>query len=129
MKKLAIALNLIILSSSSFSYDDPYEQHETDTQRESEFISPNFKESSFYYQTEEEANNATSYCYKKTTSGVCAEIEGYMLNMAGDYMGGAHEYMDIKSCASENGVVTLQYDLVNDYNDHFKVTKTISKCK
>ena len=81
MKNIAITFVLLGLSNTSFSYNDPYEQNEPYVERESELISPNFKESSFDYKTQEEANNKTSYCFKKTTEGVCEEIQEYMTKM------------------------------------------------
>lgn len=128
MKNIAITFVLLGLSNTSFSYNDPYEQNEPYVERESELISPNFKESSFDYKTQEEANNKTSYCFKKTTEGVCEEIQEYMLDVASSYFGGSHEYMDLKSCEASKSKVQLEYRLVNDYGDDFKVSKTLKKC-
>lgn len=69
-----------------------------------------------------------SFCYVGTVADVCPIVSAYAAGMQKQFSGGAHDTMDLKSCAAAGNVVTATYALSDDYGGDKSVTTTIGSC-
>ena len=127
-------VSLLILAQSFNSYacyeNDPYEQCEQPKEKKT-LLSPSFKESTFDFNSEQEAN-AKSYCYKESAKGVCAEAAKHVREVNFDT--DRHDAIIKFKCDDSAEVVTMSYGLYTNYTDGsapyevYNVKREIKKC-
>ena len=69
-----------------------------------------------------------AFCYVGTAADVYAIVSAYAAGMEAQYGQGAHDTMDLKSCAAAGNDVTTTYALSDDYGGDKTVTTTIKAC-
>ncbi|PIK15017.1 hypothetical protein [Halobacteriovorax sp. JY17] len=94
-----------------------------------------FSDSSFNYNSQEEATQAT-FCFLGDFETTCEEIKNAAYRMNGAYYQGAHDKIELLKCELSFGdshyqedEVKVSYELTDDYGGYFSVTRAIKSCK
>ncbi|GEM_PF-4070973 len=93
-----------------------------------------FSDSSFNYQSQEEADKA-KFCFWGDFESTCDEIKSAAYKMNGAYYQGNHDKIELISCDlsyesyqnTEDTVVTT-YKLTDDYGGDYTVTRYLESC-
>ncbi|WP_372656173.1 hypothetical protein [Halobacteriovorax sp.] len=93
-----------------------------------------FSDSSFNYQSQEEANQA-KFCFWGEFESTCEEIKSAAFKMNGAYYQGNHDKIKLVSCElihesyqNTEDTVKVSYELSDDYGSEFSVTRYIESC-
>ena len=72
------------------------------------------------------------FCYLGSADQVCAQVSKYETAMNAAYASGAHDAIGVHGCTlsqkDNRTVVTLSYNLSDDYGDNLDLEKTIAPC-
>lgn len=92
-------------------------------------LSLGFSDSSFDYETTEEAQGRTAFCFLGAAEGVCDAIGATIDAKNEEMLDGAHDFIEEFSCAlGEYGVVEARYRLLDDYGYSFRVKRELHSC-
>lgn len=93
-----------------------------------------FSDSSFNYQSQEEADQA-KFCFWGDFESTCDEIKSAASKMNGAYYQGNHDKINLVSCElihesyqNTEDTVKVSYELSDDYGSEFSVTRYIESC-
>ena len=133
LMKYIVSLLILLQSFNTYACyeNDPYEQCEQ-LKEEQTILSPSFKESTFDFNSEEEAN-AKFYCYKVSAKGVCAEAAKHVRDV--NYNTDRHDAIIKFKCDDSSDVVKMSYGLYTNYTDGsapyeiYNVKRKIEKCE
>ena len=93
-----------------------------------------FRDSSFYYPSKgADPANSTRFCFVGHASDVCAIVNLAADRMRRDYREGAHDDIEIQSCAAQTTkdgerVVKTKYRLTDDYGGDLTLDREIAEC-